>query len=687
MKKIECVYQSLPNECGACCVLMILEAYNCHVPLYYLRRELGVGKNGVYMSSMQTFLEKYGFKVKIYQCNMQGACVLGGPSIIGWSNNHFVVFLEKKQSFVHIIDPAVGYLKVTEQEFNEKFTGFLLYPSKEKKVNKRKKYKNCQLDRNIVKVIGLEMFTFIYSFMQPYFIQMIVDSLEYEKSIYVYVLFAIIFMLFLSSVCEYWKIKVCNRSYVEMSTNIIKNTLNMPYNIIQNYTSGNLIFKLNCLPVYKDVYYKHIPNLICNSILCILPFIGIYVYSKKMTVFLALPTVLFCGMVGVLIKSMVELTNKSIKAESELTSIVDEYINAMREIKLNAMESECEEKWNEKFQKSNDFQVKIEVIQNIYNLITEIAFIVIPLLVLIFAIYFEKMTLGKAMACYSMSTIVFRSVSALFTDGYSWLNGKKHLKNLQELQEIFQCYKKQEAESKNKKISGKINIQLKNLSFRYAKYERNTIFDINMDIQYGNYVAIVGKSGAGKSTLLKLLLGMYDDYEGEIKINDIEMRKINKKDFYSKVGVVSQDFLLLNKSVADNIRMDNEKISYDEIQEICRVLQLHEEIEKLTMGYDTIVQGDNFSGGQRQRIAIARALINKPEVVVLDEATNFLNIEVEKKIMEYLKKVGCTIIFVTHHIEMVKDADYVMILDKGESVYQGKYNTLCEKNMYSRFKE
>ena len=208
-----------------------------------------------------------------------------------------------------------------------------------------------------------------------------------------------------------------------------------------------------------------------------------------------------------------------------------------------------------------------------------------------------------------------------------------------------------------------------------------------MDIPYGNYVAIVGKSGAGKSTLLKLLLGMYDDYEGEIKINDIERRKINKKDFYSKVGVVSQDFLLLNKSVADNIRMDNEKISYDEIQEICTVLQLHEEIEKLTMGYDTIVQGDNFSGGQRQRIAIARALINKPEVVVLDEATNFLNIEVEKKIMEYLKKVGCTIIFVTHHIEMVKDADYVIILDKGESVYQGKYNTLCEKNMYSWFKE
>lgn len=680
MKKIECVYQSLPNECGACCVLMILDAYNCHVPLYLLREELGVGKNGVYMSAMKTCFEKHGFEAKIYQCNAQGANVLGGPSIIGWSNNHFVIFLKKKQSFIHIIDPAVGYLKVTEQEFNEKFTGFLLHPSRGKKEN-RKKYKKCEFDWNILKVMCLEIFTFAYSFMQPYFIQMIIDSLENGKSIYVYVVIAIIFMLILSSVCEYWKISVCNRSYVGMSTHIIKNTLNLPYNIVQSYTSGNLIFKLNCIPAYKEVYYKYIPNLICDVMLCLVPFIGIYVYSDKMAFFLAIPTVLFCGMVGVLIKSMEELTNKSIKAERELTSIVDEYINAMREIKLNAMEKECEEKWNAKFQKSNDLQIKLEVIQNIYNLITEIVFIVVPLLVLVFAIYFEKMTLGKAMACYSMSTIIFRSISALFTDGYNWLNGKKHLKNLQELQEVFKGYEKQVIENKNEKISEKINIQVKNLSFRYARYEQNTIFDINLDIPYGSYVAIVGKSGAGKSTLLKLLLGMYEEYEGEIKINDIEMRKISKKDFYSKIGVVSQDFLLLNKSIADNIRMDNEKISYEEIKKICNILQLHDEIEQLTMGYDTIIQGDNFSGGQRQRIAIARALVNKPEVVVLDEATNFLNIEIEKKIIKYLREMGCTIIFVTHHIEMVKDADYVMILDKGKSVYQGKYNTLCEKNI------
>lgn len=305
-------------------------------------------------------------------------------------------------------------------------------------------------------------------------------------------------------------------------------------------------------------------------------------------------------------------------------------------------------------------------------------YIVCPLIVLIIGLYIDKMELGKIMACYSFSTILFRSISSISVNIYSLKNGKKYLASVEELLEVFNNNQGRLIKKDQLLNSTPFNINVRNMNFRYAKYDTEILSKININVPAGSFVAIVGKSGSGKSTLLKLLIGMYNDYSGSIKINDKELSDIDKKNYFENIGVVSQDFIIFNKSIYDNITMGRDAISFEDVCNICGILYLDEEIKVLPMGYNTIVQGDNFSGGQRQRMAIARALVGKPKILFWDEATNFLDSKIENSILNYVKKLDCTKIIVTHHMNIIKDADIIFLLDNGIVIKEGKY-----KDIYS----
>lgn len=679
MKRVECVYQNLPNECGACCVSMIMKYYGINISLNQLRLELGVGKNGVLMSSMKKVLDSYGFDTKIYQCNAKGAVTFNSPSIIGWGQNHFVILSKKRKNLLEIYDPAVGKIDVTMEEFDEKFNGFLLHT--ENKIKKRKRNYNLKREipsKTILYVVLLEFFTFLFSLGQPYFVQNIIDSIDVNNLIGIYIVLSIMALLIISGICEYLKINISNKAYIKFTKKIIDGTINLPYKSIQLYTSGDIIFRLNCMSIYNQVYFQNIPSIVCEVILVFVSFLGIVAFSKDIAIILGLILMFTLILIWIAVDKMIVLTNKSIKAERDQSSFIDEAINAIREIRVNGMESETFNNWYVKFNFSNSIQVSIAKIQNIYKLFTEMVYIVCPLIVLIIGLYIDKMELGKIMACYSFSTILFRSISSISVNIYSLKNGKKYLASVEELLEVFNNNQGRLIKKDQLLNSTPFNINVRNMNFRYAKYDTEILSKININVPAGSFVAIVGKSGSGKSTLLKLLIGMYNDYSGSIKINDKELSDIDKKNYFENIGVVSQDFIIFNKSIYDNITMGRDAISFEDVCNICGILYLDEEIKVLPMGYNTIVQGDNFSGGQRQRMAIARALVGKPKILFWDEATNFLDSKIENSILNYVKKLDCTKIIVTHHMNIIKDADIIFLLDNGIVIKEGKY-----KDIYS----
>jgi ABC-type bacteriocin/lantibiotic exporter with double-glycine peptidase domain len=216
---------------------------------------------------------------------------------------------------------------------------------------------------------------------------------------------------------------------------------------------------------------------------------------------------------------------------------------------------------------------------------------------------------------------------------------------------------------------------------RYITLQRSG-GDPNLNIEPGLKVAVVGKSGSGKSTLAKLLAGLYEPTSGKIFFDDIESTKLQKSHIRKQMGIVPQDMFLFNKTILDNITLEDKNIDIDRVKEVCKLVQIDEEIESMPMSYNTILTelGQNLSGGQRQRIILARALIANPKILIFDEATSCLDNINESTISELLSKIGCTRIIIAHRLSTIIDSDHIIVMENGKIVAQGTHEFLLKNS-------
>jgi ATP-binding cassette subfamily B protein len=204
-----------------------------------------------------------------------------------------------------------------------------------------------------------------------------------------------------------------------------------------------------------------------------------------------------------------------------------------------------------------------------------------------------------------------------------------------------------------------------------------------MNIPAGKITAIVGASGSGKTTLVKLLLGFYQPNQGEIKVGDINLFNFNTHSWRSRCGAVMQDGFIFSESIAQNIATGEEVIDKEKLFNAVKVANIQEFVESLPLGYNTKIgqEGSGISQGQKQRILIARAVYKNPEFIFFDEATNALDANNEKVIMQNLSEffVGKTVVVVAHRLSTVKNADQIIVLDKGKLIESGNHQQLTEK--------
>ena len=228
------------------------------------------------------------------------------------------------------------------------------------------------------------------------------------------------------------------------------------------------------------------------------------------------------------------------------------------------------------------------------------------------------------------------------------------------------------------KVDG--NFEFKNVSFKYK--ENNVLKHLNFKVNANETVAFVGKSGAGKTTIFNLLCKMYDNYEGKITIDGVDIKKLDKDSIRGNITIVSQNPYIFNMSIKDNLKLVKKDLTEEEMIEACHLAALDDFIESLPLKYDTIVGegGITLSGGQKQRLAIARAFVQKTEIILFDEATSALDNETQAKIQQAIDNLQqeYTILIIAHRLSTVKNSDRILMLEDGHIIAEGKHNELIK---------
>ena len=260
------------------------------------------------------------------------------------------------------------------------------------------------------------------------------------------------------------------------------------------------------------------------------------------------------------------------------------------------------------------------------------------------------------------------------------------------LNEIFDL-EIEKNEKEHKKVSPTQftgEIQCSNLTFRYGT-RKNVLEDISFRIQSGSQVAFVGESGSGKTTISKLLMGYYESQQGDIYYDAYHIQEINRTALRERIAYVSQESFFFSASIYENLCFGlTRTVTLEEIIRVCKQAAIHDMISELPLRYETMLEenASNLSGGQRQRLAIARALLKKPDILILDEATSHLDSTTEKEITDMLKelgKQGVTIIMIAHRLSTIQYANQIFVMEKGKIVEQGSHEELLFlKNEYYR---
>lgn len=299
-------------------------------------------------------------------------------------------------------------------------------------------------------------------------------------------------------------------------------------------------------------------------------------------------------------------------------------------------------------------------------------------------------SVGEVVAVINYSLRCIGAMSALSWIVVAFSRGRA---SAQRAQEVLQT-EDREADQKNgqrsaqKRIEG--GVEFEQVSFSYPGSDIDVLTDISFRARAGERIAIMGATGSGKSSLVQLIPRLYEPDKGTVKVDGMDVGSIWADDLRGSIGYVPQEVLLFSGTVRENIAWGREGATLEEIQEAARRAQIHDTIERLPSGYDTMLgqRGVNLSGGQKQRLSIARALVRKPAILILDDSTSALDVRTEAALLDALKDLSCTTFIITQKISSTTSADLILLLDDGRLIGKGNHEALMESSpLYRRIYE
>ncbi|MDE7149505.1 MAG: peptidase domain-containing ABC transporter [Bacteroidales bacterium] len=720
-KRFQFVRQPDAMDCGVACLSMICQYYGKNYLVKSLRESCHATRDGVSMLSLSEAAERLGMRtmgVRLTLDQIVKEAVL--PCIVHWRQNHFIVVYKVKCHYqkgiykgqIYIADPAFGLAKVSVNEFlcgwesarmGGKGVGIALlleptpefYAQKEEKFVRRKisfvlryvrPYRHLVIQLFLGVLLGA-----ILQLIFPFLTQSIVDygignqDLNFVTLILVAQLVLFISQAMVDFIQSWILLHITARVNVVMISDFLTKLMKLPIRFFDTRLIGDLLQRIQDNSRVQSFLTQETLQTFFSFISLIVFLIVLAVYDGLIfTVFFG-GSILYVLWVVAFLKKRRELDYKRFSEAAIEKSNLYEMVSAMQEIKLQNCERQ--KRWGWEIIQARLFKISVQGLalsqyqQAGGAFLNQLKNIVVSFLSAR-AVIGGEMTLGMMMAVQYIIGQLNSPIVMLIDFIQSAQDAKISLERLGEIQD------RNDEEMANEQAMGylqeKASLRLESIKFRYGGSENPWVLnDIDLHIPYGKTTAIVGMSGSGKTTLVKLLLGFYPPGEGVVKVGNCRLDNVNTHLWRANCGAVMQDGVIFSDTIANNIAMGDEIVNETRLRHAVKVANLEDLIDGLPLGYNTKIgeDGNGLSQGQKQRILIARTIYKDPKYIFFDEATNSLDANNEKVIMENLREFfnGKTVVVVAHRLSTVKEADQIVVLKDGKIEERGKHAELVSQ--------
>jgi len=690
--------------CGTTCIMMIAKYYGKSFSSSRLRDLAHVDLSGASLAGLAAAAEQLGFSTRGLKLDYNALMSVHLPCVVHWKGYHYIVVYKISDKFVWVSDPALGHRRYRRDDFEKSWNGITLIIEPTVEFQKAKEdvssFKNfiqfvVPYKMILFEIFAASMLLNLFGLASPIFTQNIVDKVLTHNNVsmlnimLIGMLIVLVFRILTTMVRQYLIIHTGMKIDLRMLVQFYKHMLALPLNYFKVRKIGDFIARFGENQKIRNFLTETALTIVLDAILIIVYLCLMFYYNAKLTI-LSLIFIPICLALTFIFTPILKKMNvDSFAAQADSESHLIESVNAIDTIKAMNTEYQTRWKWEDKFIKSLNIDFKLINTAMYFNSIGDFVTTLSSTFILWYGatiVMKAEMSVGELMAFMSLLGSVIGPVNRLVQ---TWDDVQQTLVSVDRLSDVFTA--KTEFPVRQDEEVGFIlkeprcEIKFDKVFFRFGtKDDPYILSNINLTIQPGQRLAIVGRSGSGKTTLAKLLARFHDVTEGKICLDGIDIKNVNLSSLRRLVGFVLQQDFVFNATIRENIALYDPEESFDRVIEAAKLANAHDFIAKLVSGYDTRVgeSGLQLSGGQKQRLAIARVLYKQPKIIIFDEATSALDTESEQAIQKNLAEIlkGRTAIIIAHRLSTVRDADHIIVLDNGQIVEEGTHEELIAKD-------
>jgi ATP-binding cassette subfamily C protein len=699
------VQQHSEEDCGAACLATIAKHHGRTFTINRIREAVGTGQQGTSLLGLKRGAELLGFKargVKASAETLNRRSEVPLPTIIHWKGYHWVVLYGKRGRKYVIADPGVGIRYLSKKWLMEAWTdGVMLllepdpvrfFEQPEDKVGGFGRFlKRVSPYRAILsEAFVINLVLGLLSLTSPFLLQILTDDvlIRGDTKLLTGVVIAVVVMHLVSSSLQLVQSNLIAHFAQRLELGLVlefgRRILHLPLTYYETRRSGEIVSRLGDIQQINQLVSQVVATLPSQFFIAIVSFGFMVFYSQKLTIVAVIIAAMMTISTVIFLPRLQQKTRNVLVTDSENQGVLVETFKGALTLKTTTSAPQFWDEFQSRFGRFANLMfstIQIGIINNVFSgLVSNIGSVALLWFGSTLVIS-KELSIGQLLAFNSMngSFIAFIGAVIGFVDEFIRVKTAT-----QRLTEVIDSTPENQDDTKKPyaKIPSNADIICTNLNFHHAG-RVDLLENFSLSIPGGKVIALIGKSGCGKSTLAKLIAGLYTLQSGNIRIGLYNLQDLSLDCFRQQIVLVPQDAHFWSRSILENFRLGNSQVTFEQIVRACQIAGADEFISKLPDKYQTILGefGANISGGQRQRLAIARAIVNDPPVLILDESTGALDPVSETQVLEQLleHRQGKTTIMISHRPRVIQRADWIVLLEQGRLRLQGSLEDLSSQ--------